>query len=274
MYCKECGRKLPDGALMCKGCGTQQRRVTRPKPEGLKDTMSRNVKIGKKEVSVWRMCLSTCCAVLLLVFGYLFVPTLWRTVSGQISELKDTMDNTAVVEQDDEPEIERIPVDGEVSGETLSLAFKISDEETISDTLYDDNSRELELMVRDMVRMRFIRMEPQDDWVSTHLRMLYPDVSELESFPDTVSISGYTGSRYQISSTTQAEGCVVEFMYVKTPSFDHFFIIEIPTDSFESFESSIDDWMAHLMITDAQTGEELPAAQDASGTDVSESDEY
>ena len=41
MICKACGRKLPDGAMVCKGCGTQQQRVPRPKPESFKDTMNR-----------------------------------------------------------------------------------------------------------------------------------------------------------------------------------------------------------------------------------------
>lgn len=248
MYCNVCGRKLPAGAEICKSCGTpvKRKKVVR---EGIRSTLGGYARIGERQIKVWALCVLLAGAVTLLAVSSAYIPKLYNRITEKADEL--IPENQVTVH------VTEIP---KVSGTIIIIPDEQLPSKIItSERAFSDDSWERDLLVDNKIKIRLLRRPTVgDEWVNKHIFALYPDVLEAESFPECDTVSGYSANRIQISSTESAPGCVVEAVRTTDGTYDHIYVLEIPTDLFEEYEEQTNIWAETAILVDADTLEEQP----------------
>ncbi len=241
MICYMCGRVLSDDAVVCKGCGAQQRHAEKVKRDSIVSVMKSFVS-ESSSMKVWQLCLSLFLAISLLIGVYAVSPSLSRIVKDMISDRPEVI--LPAVDQE-ASEIDK------VSGEILILTSKIADCVVESEKAYDDESWEKTFIVNGSIKVKTLRYTANEDWINTHVYALYPDVQNVSAITPAPSYSDCTAIRIRIGETSYAQGCTVEVVLAKTDKYDHIFIVEMPNELFEEYEVWIDEWIDSLDIIDA-----------------------
>ncbi len=243
MICYMCGRQLDDNAVVCKGCGAQQKHAVVRRAR-LSEAMNRELTIGKSQLKGWHVCLCVFMSVAVLVTFLAVYPSVSGFVKDFISSQKEPELSPAV-----DASVSEID---SVSGEILVLSSKISDCVVVAEHAYDDNSWEKEFLVNGSIGIKTMRYNTSEDWINTHIFALYDDVKNVSAVSPAPSMSDCSSVRIRFTDTKYAENCTVEAVLVKSASFDHIFIVEMPNELFEEYEAWINEWIASLQLVDAQ----------------------
>ncbi len=245
MICYRCGREMPDKSTCCKGCGTQLRRPKKVRRAPLKETLTAPVAIGEKVFSTWSLLLSLVVVCSLLVAGLYLVPPLLGSID--FSEPEQVFDPGAEHEEEE--------VLDSVTGTIIQCSVPPADMIITEESALADGKWRKDCSASQQTVLRFARLPASENWMNTHLFQFYPDVTDVQQYSEANDISGYSADRIQFSSQ-EAPGCVIQAVCVSDSSFDHLFIVEMPLIVFEESDIFIDEWINHLMLVDAQSGEE------------------
>jgi len=253
LKCKACGRVFPDDANYCGACGTPNRKKRFVKFQSLGETLSMEVPVGKKTRRVWSVCLRAVLCMALLAGIAAVAPTVGSFLGAKKQELEEVI--KPAPQQVQVEEIERVsgPV-VYIDGDFVNV-FR-------EEHAYSDGTWNRTELIDDKIIVRYNRLLPSDTWVASHVLSLYPDVQEVEEFPERSDANGYETTRVQVSYTASAPDCVVEVMYIHTEDYDFVTAVEVPTGDFADYEKRIDMWFGQQKLKDAQTGEELFAPSD------------
>jgi|GEM_PF-6072220 len=244
MICYKCGREQPDNAEFCKGCGTQLVRRPRVKSAGIADTLAGEVKIKDKTYKVWQVLVSLAAVCALLIIGVVLVKP--------VLNLFDNDAPVIVQPEKDTHKSDAKPIDA-VSGVVIHCSVAMPELQSDSETAYDDGTWERTCVTTNNITMRFIRRSAEENWLNTHIFHYYPDVTNVEQFSESITVSGYSSPRIQFSSNA-APDCVIQAVCVSDGSFDHLFIVELPLVMFEEYTIYADEWFRRLELIDSVTG--------------------
>jgi len=262
MICYRCGREMPDKTPYCKGCGIQLRRRKKTKKAPVGKVLSGNVTIGERTCKAWHFLAGTAAVCVLLVAGLYLVPPLLEMIDLPEAGLEELLP--------DEGESEQL-IDT-VTGSIIQCSVPLPGLEVVEEKAYYNGSWQKDCIVNEQTAMRFLRRPAAENWLNTHIFDLYPDVTSVEQFTETIEVSGYPSSRIQFSSN-EAPGCVIQTLCVSDGSFDYLYVVEMPLALFDENSIFVDEWFSHLILADAQTGVESfnPAAlPEVSSVDVLE----
>lgn len=245
MICYRCGREMPDKSTCCKGCGTQLRRQKKVRSAPLRDTLSAPVIMGSKTWKTWQLLLSLAVVCSLLVAGLYLVPPLLSGIDFDRPE--------QVIDPETDHQEEEI-LDA-VTGTIIQCSVPPADMAVTEEQALADGKWRKDCAVDQQTVLRFARMPASENWMNTHLFQFYPDVTDVDQYSDSPDVSGYPSDRIQFSSQ-EAPGCVIQAVCVSDSSFDHLFIVEMPLIVYEENDIFVDEWITHLQLVDAQSGEE------------------
>ena len=245
MICYRCGREMPDKSTCCKGCGAQLRRQKKVRSAPLRDTLSAMVTVGSRTCRTWQLLLSLFLVCSLLVAGLYLAPPLLGSIDfdQQDQEVFDPAE-----EQDD-------GILDAVTGTIIQCSVPPADMTVTEEQALADGKWRKDCSIDQQTVLRFARMPASENWMNSHLFQFYPDVTDVDQYAESPDISGYRSDRIQFSSQ-EAPGCVIQAVCTSANGFDHLFIVEMPLIVYEENDIFIDEWVNHLLLVDAQSGEE------------------
>jgi len=259
MICFKCGRELPDSAEFCKGCGTQLARRPKIKSAAIGEVLNGDVKLGSLICKAWHLlaALGAACAILIISM----------VAINPVLDMFDSGLPSIVRPNKDEPENESGLIDS-VSGVIIQCSVAMPELESCSEKAYADGSWQKDCLTTNQINMRFIRRPTAESWLNSHIFHFYPDVTTVEKFSETITVSGYSSNRIQFTSDN-APDSVIQAVCVSDNSFDYLFIVELPLVMYDEYSIYADEWFRRLVLVDSLTGiESFNPALNASQSDV------
>ncbi len=259
MICFKCGRELPDSAEFCKGCGTQLVRRPKVKSTGISEVLNGEIKVGSLICKAWHLLAALGAACAILIIGMVVLNPVFDLFDGNLPSIvrpgKDKQDNESEL------------IDS-VSGVIIQCSVAMPELESCSEKAYADGSWQKDCLTTNQINMRFIRRPAAEDWLNSHIFHFYPDVTKVEQFSETITISGYTSNRIQFTSGN-APDSVIQAVCVSDSSFDYLFIAELPLVMYDEYSIYADEWFRRLVLVDSITGvESFNPALNVSQSDV------
>ena len=245
MICYRCGREMPDKSTCCKGCGTQLRRPGKVRSAPLSQTLSAPVTIGKRTCKTWQAILSLVVVCSLLVAGLYLIPRLSENIGSSDPE----PDYNPGISHEEEEILDS------VTGTIISCTAPPAEMTVTEEKALSDGKWRRDCSADQQTVLRFARMPASENWMNSHLYQFYPDVTDVDQYDTSPDVSGYSSVRIQFSSQ-EAPGCLIQAVCVSDNSFDHLFIVEMPLIVYEENDFFVDEWINHLKLIDAQSGEE------------------
>ena len=302
MICKKCGRVVASGDV-CKACGAQLVRHRRIKSDSFLSSLINEVKIGKRSLKVWSVCIISLAVVLIAATSAYAIPAVRDYVVGmgekedipevvpQAPIATDSVSGTIMVitksmfEVSDTDVVLPSPSDvPAVSGSDASSSGGDADS-THSDCVlcanvaYNDGSWLREYLVYGEIKVKLLRKAASEDYLLSQVQEYYPNVANVEAFSESPTVSGFESTRLQFPYYQDGTASVVDVVCVNVDNLAFTVIVDTPETIHSEHEIDIDEWLRHLMLIDAVTGEEyiktVPSDSDiasSSDADVSHSD--
>ncbi|MBE6759161.1 MAG: hypothetical protein E7554_03620 [Ruminococcaceae bacterium] len=245
MICYRCGREMPDKSPCCKGCGTQLRRPGKVRSAPLSQTLNTPVTIGKRTRKTWQVLLMLVIACALLIVAL----NVFSCLSCSFGSSDPEPEYTPGISHEEEEVLDA------VTGTIISCTAPPADMTVTEEKALADGKWRMDCSTDHQTVLRFARMPASENWMNSHLYQFYPDVTDVDQYDTSPDVSGYSSVRIQFSSQ-EAPGCIIQAVCVSDNSFDHLFIVEMPLIVYEENDIFVDEWISHLKLIDAQSGEE------------------
>ncbi|MBQ9993856.1 MAG: hypothetical protein IJP17_04020, partial [Clostridia bacterium] len=286
---------------VCKACGAQLVRHRRIKSDSILSSLINEVKIGKRSLKVWSVCIISLAVVLIAAASVYAIPAVRDYVVGvgekedipevvpQAPTATDSVSGTIMVitksmfEVSNTDVVVPSPSDAAaVSGAdaVVSDADDVnSDCKLLANVAYDDGSWLREYLVYGEIKVKLLRKAASEDYLLSQVQEYYPNVANVEAFSESPTVSGYESTRLQFPYYQDDTASVVDVVCVSVDDIAFTVIVDTPETTHSEHELDIDEWLRHLMLIDAVTGEEyiktVPSDSDipsGSDADVSHSD--